>query len=120
MKKITILPVLGTNGDTSYCAVAEDKQSIGKTAGEALDALALQFSENETDSLVVVQSLRPDQFFNADQQKQMSDLMLRWRTARDNGQALSAEEQASLKLLIESELKASESRAVAIAAELGK
>lgn len=114
MKKVTILPVSENNGNTSYCAVAEDKQSVGKTAGEALDALTRQFTNDTTDSIVIVQNMRPDSLFNADQQELLTDLMTRWRTARDNGQTLPDDEQANLKALIETELEASAQRATAI------
>jgi hypothetical protein len=118
MKKVTILPVSESNGDTSYCAVAEDKQSVGKTAGEALDSLTLQFAIHEIDSLVIVQNMRPDPFFTSGQQKQLADLMTRWRIARDTGQTLSNDEQANLNVLIEAELQASEKRALAVSENL--
>jgi hypothetical protein len=38
MTKITILPVPAEKGGVSYRAVAGNRQSHGKTAGEALDA----------------------------------------------------------------------------------
>jgi hypothetical protein len=37
MIRVAILPVPTERGDISYRAVAGDKQSQGKTAGEALD-----------------------------------------------------------------------------------
>ena len=120
MKKVTILTVSESNGDTSYCAVAEDKKSVGKTAGEALDSLALQFATDEIDSLVIVQNMRPDDFFSADQQTKLANLMRRWRTARDSGQTLSDDEQAALDALIEEELQASGRRAAAVSDNLDR
>ena len=63
--------------------MAGDKLSEGKTPGEALDALTVQLSEEETSTLVIVQNLRPDHFFNVEQQRRLADLMNRWRIARE-------------------------------------
>jgi hypothetical protein len=120
MKKVTILPVSEGHGHTSYCAVADDKQSVGKTAGEALDSLTLQFSNEDMDSLVVIQNMRPDSFFDADNLRQLTELMARWRTARDSGQTLSEDEQTRLNTLIEEELQASSQRAAAVSEKLNQ
>jgi len=119
MTKVAILPIQTETGDVSYRAVAGDKQSLGKTAGEALDALTAQLSEDETSALVIVQSLRPDRFFSAGQQKRLAELMERWRAARDRGEALPVDEQTELEALVETELRASADRAAALAGELG-
>jgi hypothetical protein len=37
---------------------------------------------------VIVQTLRPDRFFNATQRQRLADLMDRWRKARDQGGSL--------------------------------
>ena len=47
MTKVAILPVPTESGAISYSAVAGDKQTKGKTAGEALDALTAQLTEDE-------------------------------------------------------------------------
>ncbi len=117
MTRITILPVPTGKGGSSYRAVAGDKHSEGDTAGAALDALTAQLSEDEAGTLVIVQSLRPDRFFNAAQQQRLAELMDRWRTARDQGGALPADEQAELQRLIEAEVRASADRAAALADE---
>jgi hypothetical protein len=54
MTRVTILPVSGASDEKSYHAVAGDKQSFGQTAGEALDALTEQLTEDETNTLVIV------------------------------------------------------------------
>src|SRR5262249_21169581 len=99
----------------SYHAIAGAKHAEGKTAGEALDALTAQLSVDEASTLVIVQSLRPDDFFTASQQERLTVLMAHWRTARDQGQTLPVEEQAELEALIEAELRASAARAAALA-----
>jgi hypothetical protein len=61
MTKVAILPVTTDQGNRSYHAIAGAKQSSGATAGAALDALTAQLSADETSTLIIVQSLRPDQ-----------------------------------------------------------
>jgi hypothetical protein len=95
MTTVTILPVTDASGEILYRAVAGDKQSVGKTASQALDALAVQLGETESSALLIIQGFGSDQFFNAAQQKRLSELMDLWRTARDRGQVLSPEQQQS-------------------------
>ncbi len=120
MTMVAIFPVPTERGVSSYRAVAGDKHSEGGTAGAALDALTAQFSEDEAGMLVIVQTLRPDRFFDAAQQQRLADLMDRWRTARDQGKALPAEEQAELQALVEAEVRASADRTAALADEAGR
>lgn len=114
MTTVAILPIFDPSGGTSYRAVAGDKHSVGKTAGRALDALTAQLGETESSALLVIQSFRPDDFFNSEQQERLSELMNRWRLMRDKGQVLPSEEQAELDCLVEAELKAATARAAAL------
>ncbi len=57
---------------------AGNKQSVGKTAGEALDALTAQLDNSETGTLIIIQNLRPDQFFSTEQQQRLAELMKLW------------------------------------------
>ncbi|MGH7127094.1 MAG: hypothetical protein ACREJB_13340 [Planctomycetaceae bacterium] len=102
----------------TYRAVAGDKQSVGRTAGEALDGLATQLPEDEAGALVILLTLRPDRFFSAEQQQRLAELMQRWREARDQGRPLPTEEQAELDALVEAETRASADRAAALLQEL--
>ncbi|MBM4045527.1 MAG: hypothetical protein FJ279_10465 [Planctomycetes bacterium] len=120
MTRVAILPVPAEAGHVSYRAVAGDKHSQGKTAGEALDALAAQLPEDEVSTLIVVQSLRPDRFFSAAKQQRLKALMERWRAARDKGEGLTAAEQAELEAVVEAEVRAATARAGALADELGR
>lgn len=120
MTRVAILPVPTEKGGITYTAVAGSKRSCGKTAGEALDALTAQLSGEENGTLIIVQSQQPDAYFNAAQQQRLAELTNRWRTARDQGQALPPDEQAELDALVEAELQASAARAAALADELGK
>ncbi len=119
MARVAILPV-PTDGGISYHAVAGDKHAQGKTPGEALDALTVQFSQSELGTLVIVQNLHPDAFFSATQQQRLAELMERWRRVLDVGQNLLPAEQLELDALVEAELRASAARAAALAGELGR
>ncbi len=51
MTPVAIVPISNTNGETSYRAIAGDKYSVGKTAGQALDALTAQLDAIEFSAL---------------------------------------------------------------------
>ncbi|MFH7245501.1 MAG: hypothetical protein ACHWZW_21920 [Spirulina sp.] len=114
MTTVAILPISNPNGEKAYRAVAGDKYSVGKTAGQALDALTAQLDEVEFSALLVIQSFRPDSFFSAEQQERLSELMNLWRSARDQGQELPPEQQAELDNLVEIELQAATTRTSAL------
>lgn len=114
MTAIAILPDNPSSPMAGYRAIAGKTQSVGRTAGEALDALTAQLGEAEAGTLVVVQHLRPDRFFTAAQRQRLEELMARWRAARDAGTDLPAEERTELDVLIEVELRAAASRAAAL------
>lgn len=114
MTTVAILPVSNANGEKSYRAIAGDKYSVGKTAGQALDALTAQLNETEFNALLVIQSFRHDSFFSTQQQERLSELMSLWRLARDQGQELPPEQQAELNSLVETELRAATARTEAL------
>jgi len=118
MTTIAILPESVEANGTIWRAVAGKKESAGKTAGEALDALTTQLGEGETSTLVIVQRLRPDRFFTAEQQQRLEELMSRWRAARAAHLALPPDEQAELEALVEAELQGATRRAEAVLREL--
>lgn len=120
MTTIAIWPEKIDGKGMTYRAVAGKIQSSGKTAGEALDALTEQLSEDESSLLVIVQSLKPDQFFTAEQHQRLSEIMQHWRDARDKDDALPPDEQAELESLIEAEIEAAKLRAEVALSELGK
>ena len=120
MTKVAILPIPTEQGDLSYRAIAGEKHAQGKTAGEALDALTAQLSADEASTLIIVQSLHPDRFFTAAQQQRLATLMVRWRTTRDQGTTLPADEHTELEALIDAELQASAARAAGLADALGQ
>ena len=120
MTTVAILPVPTEKGGIIYQGVAGEKRAQGNTIGEALDALTAQLPEAQDSLVVVVQSLRPDRFFNAQQQRRLGELMDAWRSARDMGATLLPTEQAELDGLIEAELNGSAGRAAALAGGLGR
>jgi hypothetical protein len=120
MTTVAIWPVSGAGGERSYRALAGDKQSIGKTAGQALDALTAQLGETEFGGLVILQSFRPDALFSAVQQERLSELMNLWRTARDQGQLLSSDQQTELDVLVNAELNAATIRTAALIQQAGQ
>ncbi|MGD9561476.1 MAG: hypothetical protein AB7F88_05105 [Pyrinomonadaceae bacterium] len=116
MTRVVILPSFG-NG-RRYRAIAGEKESYGSTMGEALDALAEHLKPAEDETVVFVQDFRPDEFFTEDQQRRLSYLMNKWRTARDAGEEFPALEQEELEKLIEVELEGSAKRAERLAGQL--
>jgi hypothetical protein len=118
MTKVAILPEPAGPGEITYRAIVGDRQSIGKTAGGALDALTASLPPDVTGTLVIVQQLRPDPLSTAEQQDRLQRLMGRWRAARDAGQPLLPHEQAELDSLVDVELRAASARATALLKEL--
>ena len=62
---VAIVPESGASPPTSYRAIAGEVQSVGNTAGQALDALTAKLGDEETGTLLVVQHPQPDRFFTA-------------------------------------------------------
>ena len=111
MTPISTVPENPEVDETLWRAVAGGKESLGRTAGEALDALTAQLEGKTSGALVFVQRFCPDQFFTAEQQQRLTELMSRWRSARDLGKTLAPEEQAELEGLVEAQLEGSAQRA---------
>ena len=109
MLKVSVLGVPEKNGVLSYVAVQGDKQAVGETIGKALDALTEQLPMRES-TVVVVQKLQPDIFFEADDQHRLIELMKRWRETQRTDELFPVAEQEELEKLVEKELRASEHR----------
>lgn len=120
MTKVAILPEPGEGGAIRYRAIAGEQQSVGNTAGEALDAISSQLPADKKGTLVVVQNLQADQFFTNEQCVRLEQLMARWRLARDACIAFNAIEQAELDSLLQEEVAAAGRRAAALSSELQK
>jgi hypothetical protein len=113
MTTVEIVSASDISGEKSYRAIAGDKSSVGKTAGQALDALATQLGETEFSALLVIQNFRPDSFFSAQQQERLSELMHLWRIVKDEGNTLPSDQQAELDSLAEDKLRAATARTAA-------
>jgi hypothetical protein len=114
MTTIVLVPENVPASPPSFRAIAGDVQALGATAGQALDALTAQIGIPEQTTLVVVQPMRPDGWFTAEQRQRLADLMARWRAARDAGGPFPPEEQAELDALVRAELVAAAQRSAAL------
>ncbi|HZO91713.1 MAG TPA: hypothetical protein VFB38_25550 [Chthonomonadaceae bacterium] len=86
-----------------FVARSGNLRAVGRTMGEALDALVSQWGEIPQTVPVIIQHFGPDRFFTQAQYDRMQELRTRIGT-------LSAEEQAELDALIDAELAATISR----------
>ncbi len=112
MTTIAILPEGTKANGVTWRAVAGEKESIGSTAGEALDAMTGLLSEDENSALVIIQRLRPDRFFTSEQRRRLEELMAHWKAARNEGGKFGSNE------LVEAELEGAKQRAETILHEL--
>src|SRR5260370_33371342 len=118
MTTIAIIPENGAALDHKYRAISGRRHSVGKTAGEALDALTSQLGQEEKGTLIVVQHMNPDTWFNAEQRQRLEELMTRWRNARDRQEPLPTQEQEELNALVAAELQAANNRAAKLIRDL--
>lgn len=112
MRTVLVLP--NNNGKT-FRAVSGEKESFGKTVGEAVDALTTQLENGNDEMLYIVQRWSPDEFFTAEQQKRLSELMQKLHEVQDRNEKLLPEEREELEKLIQAELEGSGRRAEKIA-----
>lgn len=103
MSAITIRTENNAVGDPRFRAIAGSRQSIGRTMGEALDALTADWGDDIQETAVFIQHLQPDAYFTAAQYCRMQELLARRA-------ALTAEERAELETLIDTELAATVAR----------
>ena len=82
-----------------FRAVAGGLQSVGRTAGEALDSLLAQEGESIESSMIVIRRFAPDAYFSQAQHDRMQELLQRRST-------LSDDESSELDGLIDAELDA--------------
>ena len=90
-------------GAPRFRAVAGNRQSVGRTMGEALDALTADWDDTIQETAVFIQRLQPDAYFTASQYDRMQELLTRRAT-------LTAEERVELETLIDAELDATVAR----------
>ncbi|SRR5258708_5370218 len=96
-----------------FRAIAGNRQSTGRTAGEALDALNLERDNDTNPALILVQQMGTDPYFSEDQFQRMKELLAR-------RESLSTAEQTELESIAREELMASGRRTQALADALEK
>ena len=113
MRTDLILP--DNRNGKAFKAYSGKKHSSGETVGKAVDALTAQLENSESKTLFIVQRWSPDEFFTAEQQKRLAELMQKLHAAKDSNQEMLSEEKIELERLIEAELEGSGRRAEKIA-----
>ncbi len=103
MTSIAIRTENSQAGTPRFRAVAGNRQSIGRTMGEALDALTADWHDDIQETAVFIQRLQPDAYFTAAQYHRMQELLTRRAT-------LTAQERVELQTLIDAELDATVAR----------
>lgn len=97
-----------------YRAVSGRNQAMGRTAGEALDALASQLPREAAETLVIVRNMSADRFFNAEQRSRLEELMALRRKALAGNTRLTEREEEELEQLVDAELRGATERATAL------
>jgi len=90
-------------GERRFRAIAGNRQSLGKTMGEALDALTAEWGDDVQETVVLIQRFQPDQYFTQAQYDRMQALLAHRST-------LTPEERTELEALIDSEVDATITR----------
>ena len=98
-----------------FRAISGEKKSVGNTVGEAIDALTGQLENGHKETIFIVQRFQPDEFFNAEQQKRLSELMETLRNCQAKNVEMSPNDREELEALIEAELEGSAKRAETLA-----
>lgn len=104
MTAILIRPDDAPTDTRRFRAVAGPRQAVGRTMGEALDALTTDWLDGDAPpAAVLIQRFTPDAFFSAAQHERLQDLLARRHT-------LSFDERRELEGLIDAELDATVAR----------
>lgn len=90
-------------GAPQFRAIAGNQQSVGRTMGEALDALTAEWGDTIQETAVLIQRFQPDAYFTAAQYCRIQELLTRRAT-------LMATERAELEALIDAEWDATVAR----------
>jgi uncharacterized FlgJ-related protein len=111
MKTVVVLP--NNRNAENYRAISGKKTSFGKTIGEAIDSINEQL-KNEPNPVIFIQDFEPDEFFTAEQQQRLSELMEKLRQAQAGSYKMDAKEREELEALIDAELDGSAQRTEAM------
>ncbi len=97
-----------------YRAMSGRNQAMGRTAGEALDALSSQLPSKDAETLVIARNMSPDRFFSDEQRSRLEELTALRRKAIAATSRLTAHEEAELEQLVDAELRAATKRATVL------
>jgi hypothetical protein len=61
----------------SLVAITGNRQSLGRTMGEVLDALTADWGDNIQETMVLIQRFQPDSYFTQSQHERMQALLAR-------------------------------------------
>lgn len=111
MTRVAVFHDAGEVDGARYRAVGGGNVASGRTAGEALDALAALLPAGARDTLVIVRNMAPDAYFDDEQRRRLDALMAARRAAAEGVGSFSADEEAELEQLVDAELRASAARA---------
>jgi sarcosine oxidase gamma subunit len=100
----TVFVTQETHNGRNYRAMAEGKESIGNTIGAALDSLTSQLDQPERETIYIVKRDAPDEFFTADQQTRLQELMAKLHDMQAGKYVLTNAEQQELEDLVNEEL----------------
>jgi hypothetical protein len=103
MRSVVIRKEKDEKTEPQFVAIAGDRRSIGRTMGEALDALTADWGEDASETAVFIQRFQPDPHFTEAQYCRMQELLARRAT-------LSPAERAELEALIDTEVDATIAR----------
>ena len=103
MTSIAIRTDQKETGERQFRAIAGDRQSLGRTMGEALDALTAEWGDSIQETVVLIQRFQPDRYFTQAQCDRMQVLLARRPT-------LTPEERTELEALIDAEVDATIAR----------
>jgi hypothetical protein len=118
--KVALSREITNMDEIEFRAITAHNQAAGRTPGETLDALATQLPAEDADTLIIVRGLVPDRYFTTEQRDRLQELMGIWRSARDQGQTLSEDDQNELEKLIDLEVQAAAHRTTDVIKELAK
>jgi len=114
MAVIAVTPETNETGEIVYRAVEGDRYSIGRTPGQALDALGSEVTGADNGTFLVSRLGTPDRFFTYTQQERLADLMSRWKSPQQGEAGLTPDEFAELEDLVQAELQATIDRTAAM------
>ncbi len=120
MTKVAVYHESADPESMPFRAVSGRNQAMGRTAGEALDALTAQLPEQGADTLVIVGNMSPDRFFTAGQRQRLEELMALRDSAIAGHSVLTAQQAAELEQLVDAEVRATTNRATALLGNLAR